>query len=140
MTTNLSRRSFLALSAAAPLVPALAQKKNVPVGLELYSVRDELAKDLKGTVTAVAKLGYQIVEFYSPYFDWTPAQAKEVRTLLDDLGIQCRSTHNGTASFTIDGLKKAIELNQTIGSKYIIMASAGTVSGLDGWKAVADKL
>jgi len=138
---SISRRTFLALAGAVPFAArAFAAFKNVPVGLELYSVRDELAKDLKGTVTAVAKIGYQVVEFYAPYFDWTPDQAKDVRKLLDDLGIQCRSTHNGTASFTPDGMKKAIELNQTIGSKYIIMASPGSVAGLDGWKAVADKL
>jgi sugar phosphate isomerase/epimerase len=138
---SISRRTFLALAGALPFARgAFGRLKDVPVGLELYSVRDELAKDLKGTVTAVAKMGYQIVEFYSPYFDWTPDQAKDVRKLLDDLGIQCRSTHNGTPSFTADGLKKAIELNQIIGSKYIIMASAGRVSGVDGWKSVADQL
>jgi sugar phosphate isomerase/epimerase len=138
---SISRRTFLAMAGTMPFATrAFATLKDVPVGLELYSVRDELAKDLKGTVTAVAKMGYQIVEFYSPYFDWTPDQAKEVRKLLDDLGLQCRSTHNGTPSFTADGLQKAIELNRIIGSKYIIMASAGRVSGLDGWKTVAEKL
>ena len=81
-------------------MPALAQNKNVPVGLELYSVRNELGKDLKGTVTAVAKMGYQVVEFYAPYFSWTTEQTKDVRKLLDDLGIRCNSTHNGMNSFT----------------------------------------
>ncbi len=140
--TSLSRRSFLAAAAALPFAASVrvAFAKEVPVGLELYSVRDELTKDLNATVTAVAKMGYQIVEFYSPYFDWTPDKAKEVRKLLDDLGIQCRSTHNGTQSFTDDGLKKATELNQIIGSKYIVMASAGRVDGIDGWKAVAQTL
>lgn len=113
---------------------------HVPVGLELYSVRDELAKDLMGTVRAVAKMGYEVVEFFSPYFTWTPDYAKEVRKLLDDLGIRCNSTHNGSTSFTPDGLQKAIELNQIIGSKIIVLASAGKVTGLDGWKTVADQL
>jgi hypothetical protein len=65
------RRSFLAASIAAPL--ALAARaaarppaSKVPVGLELYSVRDVLKEDLMGTVTAVAKMGYEVVEFYSP--------------------------------------------------------------------------
>lgn len=139
---EISRRSFLVFAGALPFAArALAAFKDVPVGLELYSVRDELAKDLNGTVTAVAKMGYKVVEFYSPYFDWTPEQAKNVRKLLDDLGLQCRSTHNGGPSFTADGLKKAIELNQIIGSKYIIMASpGGKITGADGWKSVADKL
>ena len=119
---------------------AAAFFKDVPVGLELYSVRTELAKNLLGTVDAVAKIGYQVVEFYAPYLDWTPAAAKDVRKLLDDRGIKCLSTHNNGPSFTEDGLNKAIELNQIIGSRYIIMASAGKVAGLDGWKAVGDRL
>lgn len=112
----------------------------VPVGLELYSVRGELAKDLLGTVSAVGKMGYQVVEFYAPYLEWTTGIAQDVRRRLDDAGLTCHSTHNNGASFTDDGLKKAIELNRIIGSKYIIMASAGRVSGLDGWKSVAEKL
>lgn len=119
---------------------AFAQPRSFPIGLELYSVRNELMKDLPGTVTAVAKMGYQVVEFYSPYFEWTTGAAKDVRKLLDDLGIKCLSTHNGGASLTADGLPKAIELNQIIGSKYIILASPGKVTGIDGWKGLADRL
>ena len=117
-----------------------AARPQVPVGLELYSVRGELAKDLMGTVRAVAKMGYQVVEFYAPYFDWTPDRAKDVRALLDDLGIRCRSTHNNTPSFTPTGISKAIDLNQILGATYIVMASAGRVNGIDGWKEVADLL
>jgi sugar phosphate isomerase/epimerase len=134
-----SRRSFLAMTAAAPLVPALAQK-SIPIGLELYSVRNELGKDLSGTVTAVAKMGYQVVEFYAPYFSWTTEQAKVVRKLMDDLGIRCNSTHNGTDAFKGDGIAKAIELNHIIGSKFIVNASAGRPTSLDAWRTVADNL
>ena len=139
---EISRRKFLQTAAVAPFAASAvaAMQKSVPVGLELYSVRTELMKDLPGTVTAVAKLGYQVVEFYSPYFDWTPQAAKDVRKLLDDLGIQCRSTHNGPPSFTPDGLKKATELNQIIGSKTIVLASAGKVVDLAGWEKVAAQL
>lgn len=135
---TLSRRSFVALAAAASI--AAAKAKKLPIGLELYSVRDQLSKDLPGTVTKVAKMGYDCVEFYSPYMKWSTEQAKDVRKLMDDLGIKCYSTHNGPDSFTGDGAKKAMELNSIIGSKYIVMASAGRVEGLDGWKGVADKL
>jgi sugar phosphate isomerase/epimerase len=141
MSKHLSRRSFLVTAAASPLVFGMASGKNqVPVGLELYSVRDELQKDLMGTVRAVAKIGYPGVEFYSPYFAWTPAYAKEVRTLLDDLGVVCFSTHNGRNSFEPDNIAKAIELNNIIGSKFIVMASAGRVDGLSGWTKVAEQL
>jgi len=119
---------------------AAAKMKNIPIGLELYSVRDELAKDLMGLVRAVAKMGYQGVEFYSPYFAWTEQQAKDVRKLLDEVGMKCFSTHNDMKSFDPANTQKAIDLNTIIGSKYIVMASAGNPKTLDGWKTVADKL
>lgn len=142
----MSRRSFLALGATASLgftAPgafSVLSRKRLPVGIELYSVRDELAKDLPATVRAVAKMGYEVVEFFSPYYQWTTDYAKEVRKLLDDLGLRCPSTHNSASVFTPEGIQKAIELNQIIGSKSIIMASAGRVEGPDGWKQVAERL
>jgi sugar phosphate isomerase/epimerase len=140
-TTQVSRRAFLALAGALPLATRAAfAASKIPVGIELYSVRDFLAKDLMGTVRSVAKMGYEVVEFYSPYLAWTPQIAADVRKLLDDLGIKCPSTHNGHTVFTPDGLKKAIDLNQAIGSKAIIMASAGPAKTLDDWKAVSDRL
>jgi sugar phosphate isomerase/epimerase len=142
-----SRRTFLTTMTVAAGLPfvtrgtrAFAAAKVLPVGLELYTVRDALGKDLMGTVRAVAKMGYQVVEFYSPYYSWTPQQAADVRKLLDDLGITCRSTHNSDTAFMPDGLQKAIDLNKTIGSRYLIMASPGRITGADSWKAVADRL
>jgi sugar phosphate isomerase/epimerase len=117
-----------------------ASYKNVPVGLELYSVRGEMAKDLTATVTAVAKMGYQVVEFFAPYYQWTEDYAKQVRKLLDDVGIRCNSTHNGPPSFSAEGMQKAIDLNKILGAKFIVMASAGRVTGIDGWKRLAGTL
>ena len=140
-TNSLSRRAFLGMAAAAPFAAtAFAQSKKIPIGIELYSVRGEMTKDLPGTVRAVAKMGYQVVEFYSPYFSWTTEQAKEHRKLLDDLGIKCLSTHNGANAVSDANINKAIELNQILGSKYIIVASAGKVNGADGWKAFAEQM
>ncbi|HSP66460.1 MAG TPA: sugar phosphate isomerase/epimerase [Bryobacteraceae bacterium] len=141
---SMSRRTFVALSGAISGVMsgvrALGAGKKVPIGLELFSVREALTKDLMGTVRAVAKLGYEVVEFYAPYFEWTPQYAKDIRKLLDDLGIRCNSTHNSPPSFTAEGLRKAIELNQIIGSKNIILASAGRVEGIAGWKALGEQM
>jgi len=136
-----SRRSFLALIAAAPLASAKAADKHIPVGLELYSVREELQKDLMKTLDGVAKMGYECVEFYAPYYDWTPDYAQQVRKKLDDLGIRCYSTHNGLQSFTPEGLGKAVELNHALGTRYIVLAHPGTVNGgVDGWKHIAEML
>jgi sugar phosphate isomerase/epimerase len=136
----LSRRSLLTAAGAAALAPLAIGKKKVPVGIELYSVRTEMDKDIFEPVKQVAKLGYDGVEFYGPYYSWTTDKAKEMRKLLDDLKLKCFSTHNGNTNFTPENLPKAIELNQILGSNYIVMASAGRVQGADGWKKVADLL
>ena len=130
----------MGLMAAAPLAAGSAQSKQIPVGLELYSVRNELRKDLRATVRGVAWMGYQCVEFFAPYFDWTPGFAREVRSELDELGIKCHSTHNVLDSFTPAGIGKAIDLNKILGSRYLVLAYPGEPSGLDGWKRVAETL
>jgi sugar phosphate isomerase/epimerase len=134
-----SRRTFLGTLAATPLVLGAA-KKHIPIGLELYSVRNELKKDMMGTLQSVGKMGYECVEFFSPYFDWATDYAKEVRKKIDGLGVRCYSTHNSLTSFSGDGLSKAMELNKILGTKFIVLASAGRVEGVDGWKHIAEVL
>src|SRR5258708_13002489 len=137
---NLSRRSFLAFSAVLPWALTARATKSIPAGLELYSVRNELKKDPEGTVRAVAQMGYQGVEFYAPYFEWSESQTKQMRKLLDELGIRCFSTHNDSSYLSPEKINRARDLNLILGSKYIVMASADPKPGLDGWKAVADAL
>jgi sugar phosphate isomerase/epimerase len=136
----ISRRDFVALSGIAPLAVVNAATRKISVGLEMYSVRDELMKDVPATVNAVAKMGYEVMEFYAPYFQWTPDFAKTVRKQMDDLGVRCNSTHNNAESFTPDGIEKAIALNQILGAKYIVMASTGRITNIDGWKALGGQL
>ena len=139
---SVTRRTFLAVAGTLPFaasVAATAQRRAIPVGLELYSVRTELTNDLFGTVSTVAKMGYQVVEFYSPYMQWSNARAKEVRQRMNDLGISCPSTHNPATSFSGDGLQRAIELNEILGSKSIVMASPPPkLVTIDAWKTLAD--
>jgi sugar phosphate isomerase/epimerase len=136
----LSRRSFVAFSAMLPWALSARAAKSIPTGLELYSVREELKKDPEGAVRAVAQMGYQGVEFYAPYFEWSEAQAKQMRKLLDDLGIRCFSTHNESSNLSAEKIGQARDLNLILGSKYVVMASSDPKPGLDGWKAVADTL
>lgn len=155
----LSRRRFVSqIGAAALVTPALmhaasapasasaaasapAARKKIPIGVELYGVRTELQKDLHGTLRRIAKIGFEVVEFYSPYLGWTFPYAKEVRAMIDDLGMRCYSTHNGAASLTDAGtMAKAIELNQILGARYIIAASPPRgANGVEGWKRVAEQ-
>jgi sugar phosphate isomerase/epimerase len=134
----ISRRAFLGTLAAAPFAAAVAPSSKFPVGLELYSVRKELQKDLMGTVRGVAKMGYQCVEFYSPYYDWTPEYARQVRAELDELGIHCYSTHNELKSFTPEGVGKAIDLNKILGTRYVVLAHPGEMHTLNDWKSAAE--
>lgn len=141
MTPNvLSRRSFLAMSAMLPWALRAPGATPIPVGLELYSVRNALKQDPTGTVRAVAGMGYQCVEFYAPYFEWTESQTKDMRKLLDDLGIRCYSTHNDSSYLGPEKISRARDLNLILGCKYVVMASSHEKAGLDGWKTVADSL
>jgi sugar phosphate isomerase/epimerase len=138
----LSRRTLLAAAAAAagPFAPLGLSKGSVPVGLELYSVRDELKADLSGTLKNVSDDGYQCVEFFAPYHEWTTDKANEVRKSLDRLRLRCYSTHNGLDAFSDSQIGHTIELNHALGAKYVILASAGNPKTVDGWKQIADKL
>jgi sugar phosphate isomerase/epimerase len=143
--TSLSRRSFLAMSAILPrafrgLASGAVAQSAVPVGLELYSVRDALKQDPEATLRAVSQMGYQAVEFYAPYFEWTESQAKQTRKLLDDLGMRCYSTHNDADFLEPKNINRARDFNLILGSKYVVLAWSDPKSGADGWKAIADKL
>jgi sugar phosphate isomerase/epimerase len=135
-----TRRSFLVMSAMLPWALPAHGSKAIPVGLELYSVRVGLQKDPGGTVRAVAKMGYQCVEFYAPYFEWSEQQVRQMRKLMDDLGIKCYSTHNDASYVGAEKIQRAASMNQILGSKYLVVASSQPQPGLDGWKGVADML
>jgi sugar phosphate isomerase/epimerase len=124
--TQLSKRDFLRLTAASAaavaastVVPPLhaADRKKIPVGLQLYSVRTECEKDLPGTVAAVAKMGYRAVEFAGYY----GRDARTLRKLLDDHGLQCCGTHIGLETLLGDNLPKTVEFNRTLGNEFLIV-------------------
>ena len=91
----------------------------IPVALQLYSVRQDCARDLEGTLKAVADMGYDGVEF-AGYYD---RSAQELRSLLDGLGLQVAGTHTGLRTVLDDELKRTIEFNQTLGNRYLVVPS-----------------
>jgi len=111
-----------------------------PVGLELYSVREALKADPEGTVRTVAQMGYECVEFYAPYQDWSEAQTKQMRKLMDDLGVRCYSTHNNEKHLSTENIGQTRDRNLILGCKYVVLAWSEPNKGLDGWKALADEL
>jgi sugar phosphate isomerase/epimerase len=89
----------------------------IPIGVQLYSVRDECAKDLPKTLAAIAKMGYEGVEF-AGYYDYA---AKDLRAMLDDVGLVCCGTHIGLDTLLGDALKPTVEFNQILGNKFLIV-------------------
>jgi sugar phosphate isomerase/epimerase len=89
--TTLSRRTLLQGSVAAiPMMywPAHAAR-TLACGLQLYTVREAMAKDLPGTLATVAKMGYTEVEF-AGYFGVSPA---DIRRILGDLDLAAPCSH-----------------------------------------------
>ena len=100
----------------APLAQAAPDKK-IPVGLQLYSVRQQCAKDLPGTLAAVSKIGYKGVEF-AGYYNHSAA---ELRKMLDDNGLVACGTHTPYESIKPAKLQETIAFNKTIGNKFLIV-------------------
>ena len=73
----------------------------IPIALQLYSVREDCERDLSGTLAAVAKMGYEGVEFAGYY----GRSARELRAMVDDLGLAVVGTHIGLDTLLGDQLQ-----------------------------------
>ena len=112
----------------------------IPVGIEMYSVRETFDRDPQGTVRAIAGMGYECLEFYAPYFSWSENETKQMRKLLDDLGVRCFSTHNDEDYLSSKNLSRVQDMNSILGCRYVVQASSTPKTTLDAWKPVADNL
>ncbi len=123
---SFSRRDLLkwglgaaAVATANVRLPKLlaADDKKIPIGVQLYSIRDVAPKDPAAVIADVAKMGYQGVEF-AGYYDM---KAEDLRKLLDQNGLKCCGTHTALDTLTGDALKGTVEFNQTLGNPYLIV-------------------
>jgi sugar phosphate isomerase/epimerase len=89
----------------------------IPIGLQLYSVREDCARNLPETLRAVAEMGYEGVEF-AGYYDYS---AGDLRKMLDDLGLRCCGTHTGLPTLLGDAFEATAEFNKTLGNKYLVV-------------------
>src|SRR4051794_9465824 len=102
-----------------------AQKKKIPIGFQLYTVRGEFAHNVPGTLKTLAELGYQGVEFWG--YAGTPEvyqsySARDLRKYLDDFGLKCCGMHLTPKALIPENLPRTIETNQTLGSTYLNIA------------------
>ena len=140
------RRDFIkALGAAAlapalqPLAPSLHSRASLRkldrIGLQLYTVRHAMEKDVEDTIARVAGIGYRQVEF-AGYFG---KSARDVRGLLDKNGLSSPSSH---ISLAPDQWRAALDAAPVVGHRYLVLAwiPAEERHTLDDYKRWAERL
>jgi sugar phosphate isomerase/epimerase len=145
----MDRRSFLGTVTAATLLSNrltfAADHEIRKIGLQLYTVRDAMEKDLDGTVAKVASIGYKEVELAGfdqsadstvSYWKHTP---QEVKAAIDKHGLTSPSTHVGFKSMSKENFPKVIEASKLLGNSYIVMPFVDEADRKkpDIWKTVA---
>ena len=124
----MSRRGFLAMAAASAAGLQAQTRKHIPVGVLVYAVIEDWTKDLEGTTRALAQMGFEGLEI-TRYQDWTPAKAKEFRSLMDSVMLKCFATHTEPPLFVPgDKMKAMIELNHILGTRTISCVRGLTVA------------
>jgi sugar phosphate isomerase/epimerase len=134
----ITRRNFLQLSAASMGALALhdlalAAIKPFPVGVQLYTVRDQAEKDLGAVLAHLSMIGYKEVE---TYWNVYTHPAKELRTTIVDNGLSVPSGH-----FNYDGLDSKLEYAKELGVQYVVcpMLPRYLWASADGFKLAADQ-
>ncbi|MBQ4109504.1 MAG: sugar phosphate isomerase/epimerase [Clostridia bacterium] len=108
--------------------------KKFKVGLQLYSIRDAMEKDMDAALKAVKEMGYDYVEF-AGYFGKT---AEEVKALLDKYGLECVSVHQAPSLFFEKG-QEAIDYIKTLGTKYCAIPWYTVDEFINNWDETMDK-
>ncbi len=114
---------------------------SIPISVELYSVKNELKKDLYATLAKVKEFGYEAVEFAG-----APAHsANEYLDALNKAGLWCSSWHvpyTTLLDVSDEELDKVIEFHKTVGNKYLIIPGVDKemLESYDAIKATADKM
>ncbi len=89
----------------------------IPIALQLYSVREDAARDLDGVLRAVAKMGYEGVEFAGYYGHDAPT----IKAMLDQYGLKVAGAHVGIDTLLGDELQRSVEFHETIGNRFLIV-------------------
>jgi sugar phosphate isomerase/epimerase len=104
------------------------------IGIQLYTVRRDLAKDVEGTLAKLAAIGYREVEFAG----YPEGTAQSLRKILDRHGLRAPSSHVGMQNLRTDW-DRALDQAAVVGQRYIVVASipAEEHRTADDWKRIA---
>jgi len=133
----LNRRDFVQLSLAAvsglAATKLFAESKPRPVGVQLYTVREQAERDLPSVLAAVQKIGYEEVE---PYWNVYDHPAPELRRMIADHGLRVPSGH-----FNYEGLASKLDYAQALGVEYVVcpMLPKDMWNSLDEFKRAAEQ-
>lgn len=123
----ISRREFLERASAAAIYAAAsrstvsyAEPFNLPLGIQLYSVRQQLAKDYEGTLVEVGRVGYRVVEAAGFY----QKSAADVKQAMQKAKLRCVSSHHPFADLH-QRFDEILSFNKEIGVEYLICSSPG---------------
>jgi sugar phosphate isomerase/epimerase len=148
----MNRRTFLGTATTVTAATFLtnkfsfaAESKVDNVGVQLYTVRDAIAKDFDGSLAKVAAVGYKNVELAGFAFDggvvtYFGKSPKEMRAALDSHGLLAPSTHVNYTSLAAENFPKVLEASKTLGHKYIVnpWVEEEIRNSPDGWKRVTE--
>jgi len=122
-------------------MPAVSAKEDnlsarIPISLQLYSVRDDAARDLPGVLQAVARMGYEGVEFAGFYGHDAPT----VKQMLDDAGLPICGAHVGLDLLLGDKFDETVAFHQTLGNRYLIVPGLAEKyrNSREAWRRTAD--
>ena len=138
----MDRRDFTQLVAALSVVPArrlaplLRATRFGALGVQLYTVREAMQRDVDGTLARVRRIGYREVEF-AGYFGRTPA---EIRASLRRHGLTAPACHVGLDAIT-SGLEATLAAAATIGHRWVVLAWIDEADRTpEGYDRIADLL
>ncbi|MDT0690834.1 TIM barrel protein [Salegentibacter sp. F188] len=149
------RRTFLKQSglalAATTLLPGtiFANSGNQPLGLQLYSLRETIGNNVKGTIEKLAEIGFKEVETYGYSKDngFFGLSVQEFKEILTQNGINTPSGHYGMDPFleekgTKDDVNYILDVAKQLDQKYVIIPyiAEGLRSSIDDYKRIAEKL
>ena len=129
---NFTRRQFLGAVPAALTATALALRADplgMPVGCQVYPVREALAKDFEGTLHELAAIGYRTIEMCSPpsYAEFRPLAsltATQMRRTIEGAGLRCESCHYNFRELK-ENLDERMAFAKELGLKQMVLSSFG---------------
>jgi sugar phosphate isomerase/epimerase len=140
---TISRSEFLKSAVAGLFLSggrADANPLGLPIGLQPYTVRNDLKTDFEGTLRKVAAMGYKEIELSGGegYGDFNGRKPAELKKILDDIGLRAPSCHYGAPKDDA-GWARNIEDAHTLGLEYMLSTTRSEwQKSLDGWKRTGD--